>query len=79
MYFFLVSGYSRTTLKAYAKFRLLSVDRRFGTSIKYIFMLFDWAQKKAVFGFHNRRHRSMRDRKKTTAHDVLERSSLHSG
>ncbi|KAG0024370.1 hypothetical protein BGZ82_010456, partial [Podila clonocystis] len=73
------SGYSRTTLKAYAKFRLLSVDRRFGISTKYIFMLFDWAQKKAVFGFHNRRAPIMRDGRKTCAEDVRERSTLHSG
>ncbi|KAG0328913.1 hypothetical protein BG000_000270 [Podila horticola] len=40
--------YSRFTVKAYAKFRLLGPDRRFACSIKFIFMLFDWAQNFAI-------------------------------
>ncbi|KAF9917542.1 hypothetical protein FBU30_000708 [Linnemannia zychae] len=74
-----ISAYSRTTLKAYARFRLLSVDRRFGTSLKYIFMLFDWAQKQSVFGYHNRRVPLKMNGRNTTAADVRERSTLHSG
>lgn len=42
-------------------------------------MLFDWAQKKAVFGYHNRRVPSARNGRRTTAGDVLESSTLHQG
>lgn len=64
------NGYSRTTLKAYAKFRLLSVDRRFALSTKYIFTLFDWVQKDAVFGYHNRMAPRRVGSRSTVASDV---------
>lgn len=71
--------YSRLTLKTYAKFRLLSIDRRFGMNSKYIFMLFDWIQKQVIYGFNLRRISRSGSKQSMTAADVVEKSKCHRG
>lgn len=65
------SKYSKYTIKNYAKFRLLSVDRRWGRNIKFILMMFDWIQKSAIFAYQRRLARTTTGGRKTTADDVL--------
>ncbi|KAF9323919.1 hypothetical protein BG006_001005, partial [Podila minutissima] len=73
------SKYSKHTLKSYAKFRLLSVDRRWGRNIKFILMMFDWIQKSAIFGYQLRIAPAMTAGRATRAHEVLERSNNDQG
>jgi hypothetical protein len=68
------SKYSKFTIKNYAKFRLLSVDRRWGRNIKFILMMFDWIQKSAIFAYQRRVARPTTGGRKTRADDVLNQS-----
>ncbi|KAG0243352.1 hypothetical protein BG011_003155, partial [Mortierella polycephala] len=68
------SKYSKFTIKNYAKFRLLSVDRRWGRNIKFILMMFDWIQKSAIFAYQRRVARPTTSGRKTRADDVLNQS-----
>ncbi|KAG0377844.1 hypothetical protein BGX24_005336 [Mortierella sp. AD032] len=68
------SKYSKSTIKNYAKFRLLNVDRRWGRNIKFILMMFDWIQKSAIFAYQRRLARSSTGGRLTRAEDVLDRS-----
>ena len=69
------SKYSKHTVKIYAKFRLLSADRRWGRNIKFILMMFDWIRKDAIFGYQMRLGRAMTGGRATRAHEILERSN----
>ncbi|KAG0314632.1 hypothetical protein BGZ97_009088 [Linnemannia gamsii] len=66
--------YSKRTIKNYAKFRLLNVDRRWGRNIEFILMMFDWIQKSAIFACQRRLARSSTCCRLTRAEDVLDRS-----
>jgi len=68
------SKYSKSSIKNYAKFRLLNVDRRWGRNIKFILMMFDWIQKSAIFAYQRRLARSSTGGRLTRAEDVLDRS-----
>ncbi|KAK5814188.1 hypothetical protein F5H01DRAFT_393710 [Linnemannia elongata] len=63
--------YSKSTIKNYAKFRLLNVDRRWNRNIKFILMMFDWIQKSAIFAYQRRLARSSTGGRLTRAEDML--------
>lgn len=69
------SKYNKFTIKNYAKFRLLSVDRRWGRSVKFILMMFDWIQKDAIFSYQRRIAPLTTGGRATRAKDILERSN----
>lgn len=69
------SKYSKNTIKSYAKFRLLSVDRRWSQNIKFLLMMFDWIQKSAIFSYQMRLAPVTTAGRATRAYDVLERSN----
>ncbi|KAF9183140.1 hypothetical protein BGZ51_004206 [Haplosporangium sp. Z 767] len=73
------SKYSKFTIKNYAKFRLLSMDRRWGRNIKFILMMFDWIQKSAIFAYQRRVARPTTGGRKTRADDVLNQSYRDGG
>ncbi|KAG0045470.1 hypothetical protein BGZ90_008449 [Linnemannia elongata] len=67
--------YSKYTIKSYAKFRLLSVDRRWGRNVKFILMMFDWIQKSAIFSYQMRLASTTTAGRATRTYDILERSN----
>ncbi|KFH73936.1 hypothetical protein MVEG_01149 [Podila verticillata NRRL 6337] len=69
------SKYRKNTIKSYAKFRLLSVDRRWGQNIKFILMMFDWIQTSAIFSYQMRLVPVTTAGRATQAYDILERSN----
>ncbi|KAG0197044.1 hypothetical protein BGX33_000990, partial [Mortierella sp. NVP41] len=67
--------FSKYTIKSYAKFRLLSVDRCWGRNVKFILMMFDWIQKSAIFSYQMRLASITTAGRATRAYDILERSN----